>query len=158
MNTKATINPKPFSWKRLQVFPLLVGMVLATSGGVNAQTSAVKVESTQTREQVKMERDEFLKTHRYDEYNDNWVLKSGVEAPVGLKSRAEVKAERDDFLRKHRYDVAENKWVPLTEEEAKTSKKPREQVREETKRFMSTHSWDEFNQVWVEKKAVAKKK
>lgn len=157
MNTNAAIKPKTFSMKRLQVLPLLLGAILATSGMVNAQTAATKAESTLTREQVKMERDEFLKTHRYDEYNDNWVLKSGFEAPVGLKSRAEVKADRDAFLRKHRYDVAENQWVPLTEEEAKTQKS-REQVRDETKRFMSTHAWDEFNQVWVEKKTAAKKK
>ena len=158
MNTNASLKPKAFSMKRLQFLPLLLGVVLTTSGWVNAQTTAAKAEAPLTREQVKMERDEFLKSHRWDPVNDNWVLKPGYEAPVGFKSRTEVKAERDDFLRKHRYDVTESKWVPLTEEEVKTIKKSREQVREETKRFLSTHSWDEFHQVWTDKKAVAKKK
>ena len=155
MNTIASIKTNTGLMKRLQILPLLVGLLVANIGLVHAQTTTTP--TPLTREQVKMDRDEFMKTHRYDPVTENWMLKSGFEAPMGVTSRSEVKAERDEFLRKHRYDVADNQWVPLSDEEVKTSTKSRDQVRQETKRFMTTHNWDEVKQVWVERKPAAKK-
>jgi hypothetical protein len=145
--------------KRLLALPLLLGLALATSPLVNAQTSAATPQAPMTREQVKMERDEFLKSHRYDQVTENWVMKPGFEAPVGVKSRAEVKAQRDDFLRKHRYEggADSGKWVPLTDEEAKASNKSRAQVREETRQFVRTHQWDSVKEVWQDVKPAMKK-
>jgi hypothetical protein len=157
MNTIASIKPSSGSMKHLQIVPLLLGLLLTNIGLVNAQTTVAP--TPLTREQVKMERDEFMKSHRYDQVTENWVMKPGFEAPVGVKSRAEVKAQRDDFLRKHRYEggVDSGKWVPLTDEEAKASNKSRAQVREETRQFVRTHQWDSVKEVWQEAKPAAKK-
>ena len=155
MNTHVSIPSRRFFASGVQALPFLLGLVLTTSNLVSAQTTAAP--APLTREQVKMEPDEFMKTHRYDPVTENWVMKPGFEAPVGVKSRAEVKAERDDFLRKHRYAVADNQWVPLTDEEAKASNKSRTQVREETRQFMRTHQWDTVKEVWQEIKPAAKK-
>jgi hypothetical protein len=138
--------------KRLQVLPLVVGLCLAVPGAwVNAQGTGDKAGAPASRAQVKMERDEFLKTHRWDEVNSNWVLKSGVEPPSGVKPRAEVRAERDEFLRNERWDTVNNVWVPLKAAPRETSKLTRAQVRAETRQFMRTHRWDEESQTWVEK-------
>ncbi len=156
MKTKASLKPKTFSMKRLQFLPLLLGVVLSTSGWVNAQTTATKAEASLTREQVKIERDEFLKSHRWDPVDDNWVLKPGFEAPAGFKSREEVKAERDVFLKNNHWDSVSSTWVPVKATQVGT--KTRQQVREETLQFTRTHEWDTYNQRWIERVKPLKKK
>ncbi len=143
--------------KRLQVLPLLLGLMFAsTAGVVNAQSAGAQAEASPTRAQVKMERDEFLKTHQWDAGTENWVLRSGVEPPVGMKSKAEIKAERDEFLSKHRFDMAGDRWVPM-ETARDLTKRSRVQVREETRQFVRTHDWDGGKQGWVEKPRGKKK-
>lgn len=132
----------------------LMAVLLAASMGLASapvQAQAAKAGSSLTRAQVKMERDEFLKSHRWDEYSENWVLKSGVEPPTGVKTRAEVKAERDVFLRNNRWDEATSAWVPLKDAPRDISTLTRAQVRAETRAFMRTHRWDESSDTWVEK-------
>ena len=157
MNTPAFRPSKAFPLKRLLAVPLLLGMALATSPLVNAQTTAATPQAPLTREQVKMERDEFIKTHRYDVETDNWVLKPGFEAPAGVKNREQVKAERDEFLRNNRYDNESSAWVPRKPSKGAVSTLSRAQVREETRQFMRTHQWDSFNQAWQEVKPAVKK-
>lgn len=141
--------------KRLQTLPLLLALLLAsTTGMVSAQTPA----ETATRAQVKMDRDEFLKTHHYDDITSNWVLNSGSEPPAGMKSRAEIKAERDEFLRNNRYDTRIADWVPLKSEPRDLNAMSREQVRSETKHFMRTHRWDDVSGSWVAQAPAKKKK
>lgn len=143
--------------KRLQVLPLLFGMFFGLTAGVaNAQSAGDKAGAPLTRAQVKMERDEFMKSHQYDPAAENWVLKPGFEAPAGMKSREQVKAERDEFIKTHKYDPAAETWVPL--KGAPKSTMSREQVRNEARQFVRTHSWDPVTDTWVEKKAAAKKK
>lgn len=146
-----------FTMKRLQVLPLLIGLFFAFGAGVgNAQSVGDKADASLTREAVKMERDEFYKTHQYDPKTDNWVLKPGYEPPAGKKSRAEVKAERDEFYKTHKYDPKTDIWVTLTTPRD-TSKLTREQVRAETAHFYRTHSYDPVNDTWVEKGPGKKK-
>lgn len=134
--------------KRLHVLPLVFGLFFTFSGGmVNAQTVGA---APMTREQVKMERDEFLRTHRWDTATDNWVMKPDIEAPTGMKSRAEVKAERDEFMRNHRWDPTSDNWVSLDKAPRDLSKMSREQVRSETAQFVRTHRWDDEKSAWVE--------
>lgn len=155
MNTHASIPSRRFFASRMQALPFLLGLVLTTSNLVSAQTTAAP--APLTREQVKMEREEFMKSHSYDAASDNWVLKPGFEAPAGVKTREQVKAERDEFLRNNRYDEATSTWVPLKGSVAPASAKTRQQVREETRLFLRTHRWDEVNQIWQEFKPAAKK-
>lgn len=134
----------------------LIPLLAAASMGLSAVPAQAQAQATQsaaplTRAQVKMERDEFLRSHRWDEYSENWVLKSGVEPPTGVKSRAEVKAERDQFLRNNRWDEATSSWVPLKEKPRDISSLTRAEVRAETRQFMRTHRWDESSDTWVEK-------
>jgi hypothetical protein len=143
----------------LRVIPLLVGLCFAsTFGSASAQSASEPAATPITRAQVKMERDEFLRTHKYDVVTETWTLNPGIEAPAGVKTRAEIKAERDDFLKTHRYDVVNEQWVPVEGTPRELSKLTRAQVREETKQFVRTHRWDEVAGAWVEKTPVVKKK
>jgi len=142
--------------KRLQILPLLLGLVFASSAGiVNAQSD--KAEASATRTQVKMERDEFIKTHRYDTATESWVLKSGVEPPTGMKSRAEIRAARDEFLRNNRWNAATDSWVSLKGVPRDLSTRSRDEVRAETREFARTHQWDPLTDTWVERAASKKK-
>lgn len=158
MKIAARLAPGSLHLKRSFLLSALVTGMLATSGFAQAQTTVAKPDAGLTRTQAKMERDEFLKTHRYDTGTENWVLKSGVEPPTGVKSRAEIKAMRDEFLRNNRYDNATETWVPIKAEAAKTSTKSRREVKEETLRFVRTHHWDEVTEGWVENPPRTKKK
>lgn len=143
-----------------RLWPLALALALTLGGttlGVQAQkaNTAVKVAAADTepltRTQVKMERDEFLKTHRWDEPTDMWMLRAGVEPPAGVMSRADVKAARDTYLSNNRWDEARGGWVPLKSAPRVISNLSREQVRLETRQFLRTHRWDEATSVWVEK-------
>lgn len=141
--------------KNLFIYPLLSGLLLISPATlVYAQTDSPAAMPL-TREQVKRERDEFIRTHRYDTASENWVLKEGMEPPKSMKTRAEVKAERDAFLRSHRYDQASEMWVPI-EKPRDRSTLTREQVREETRQFLRTHSWDPVKDTWVAKPMMKK--
>ena len=153
MNNDASIPQRRLGSKRMPAWTLWLGLVLATSNLALAQTAAAPL----TREQVKMERDEFLKTHRYDPHTENWVMKPGFEAPAGVKTREQVRAERDEFLRNNRFDNPTSTWVPLKGSTGPESTKTRAQIREETRQFMRTHQWDTAKEVWQEIKPSAKK-
>ncbi len=137
---------------RLAIFTLAMCSA-AFSLPALAQTAATPV----TRMQIKMERDEFLKTHRWDEYGEVWMLKSGVEPPASVKSRAEVKAARDVFLRNHKWDSTAGGWLPLGAAPRDMSGMTREQVKAETDQFLRTHYWDEDSEGWLEKKSRTRK-
>lgn len=159
MKTDAHGRNGTFLTKHLQVLPLLFGLIFAcTAGVVNAQSAGEQAGAPLTRAQVKMERDEFIRTHQYDQATETWILKPGIEAPAGMKSRAEIKAARDEFLRNNRFDSATETWVPLKAEPRNLSTMSREQVREETRHFVRTRRWDDLTQTWVEQTSAAKKK
>lgn len=154
--TAVQIKKGNFTMKRLQILPLLFGLFFAaTAGVVNAQSAGDKAGATLTRAQVKMERDEFLKSHQYDSVTDNWVMKPGVEPPAGMKSRAEVKAERDQFLRNNRWDPVTDTWVSMKGAPRDLGTLSRAQVRADTAQFVRTHRWDPVTDTWVEKKAAS---
>jgi hypothetical protein len=157
MNTPAFSPSKGFTMKRLLALPLLLGMALAASPLVNAQTTAATPQAPLTREQVKIERNEFLKTHRYDAHTENWVMKPEFEAPAGMKTREQVRAERDEFLRNNRFDYPSGLWVPLKGSNAPESTKTRAQMREETRQFVRTHEWDSVKEVWQDVKPAMKR-
>lgn len=141
-----------FTMKRLQVLPVILGLSFAiTAGMANAQAAGGAAGAApMAREQVKMERDEFMRTHRWDPINDNWVLKSEVEAPAGMKSRVEIKAERDEFLRNHRWDPVSENWMPLAKAPRDLGKMSRAQVKSEALQFTRTHRWEDDKSAWVE--------
>lgn len=139
--------------KTIRMLPLIVGLSLTVSAGLlQAQTTDAKMAKPETRAQVKMERDEFLKSHRYDNVASQWVLKDGMEPPTGIKSRAEIKAMRDTFLSNNRWNETASRWTPITAGPRDMSKMTSQQVRNETQRFTRTHRFDELSGTWVEKK------
>jgi hypothetical protein len=105
---------------------------------------------------VKMDRSEFLKTHRWDARTEAYVLRDNVQPPSGVKTRSEIKAERDEFLANHRWEGS-NGWVRSRPEPRTPSTLPREQVRNDTAQFMKTHRWDEETDSWVERSPRKKK-
>ena len=137
---------------------LLVGLAcIGTAGLAQAQivapaaTPAAMTPGSPTRMQVKMERDAFLETHRYDEISGMWMLKEGVEPPMGVRSRAEVKQGRDQFLANNRWDAQQARWVPLTGTPRNMSTLSRATVTAETQQFSRTHEFDETSGQWIDK-------
>ena len=124
---------------------LLPVPTLAQAPAVAASSEAAPL----TRAQVKMERQEFVKSHRWDPESETWVLKEGFEPPAGLKTRAEVKAERVAFLRTHRWNTSTEMWDSITPEQGQA--KTRQEVREEAKQFAKTHEWDPITNTWSDK-------
>jgi hypothetical protein len=102
-----------------------------------------------SRMQMKMDRDEFLRSHVWSETAGGWMLKEGVDLPTGIKPRAEVKAARDEFLRNNRWTETGG-WMPTTTPR-NMGAMSRAQVRADTVRFLSTHRWDESTDTWQEK-------
>jgi hypothetical protein len=132
---------------------LISSTVLLTAATAQAQMPApgaptLRGESP-SRMQMKMERDEFLRSHVWSEAAGQWTLREGVDLPAGVKPRAEVKAARDEFLRNNRWTETGG-WMP-TRTPRNTSTMSRTQVRADTVRFLSTHHWDESSDSWQEK-------
>jgi len=133
---------KPFA------IPLIICLSFASAIGVaNADVSDNQAVTPLTRHQVKMETAEFLKTHRYDYFQDIWTLNSGVEPPAGVRSRADVKSERDDFLRKNTWNNVNAQWTPMKTPRDLNSL-TRDQVRAENAQFQQTHTYDELDGSW----------
>lgn len=132
---------------------LLSASLLALAGHhTQAQTAAATATpAPTTRAQVKMERDDFIKSHQWDEAGHTWVLKPGFEPPAPMKGRAEVLKERDEFLRNNRWDTASGSWIPLAQPRV-MSQLSREQVKRETREFLRTHEWDEAAEMWTIKR------
>jgi hypothetical protein len=135
---------------KLVHLPLTLAVLLSLGSGlVGAQTAVAVTNGPLTRSEVKMERDEFIRTHHYNGHNDEWVLNADVEAPGGMKTRAEVKAERDTFLANNRWVDKDSDWVPIKPGPRVMSSLTRAQVRAETNQFSLTHTWDANKGVWV---------
>ena len=131
---------------------LLLALV-ATAGTAQTRPADAAAEASPTRAQVRMETKEFLRTHRWDEPLETWILKSGVEPPTGVASRATVKAQRDEYMRRNRWVESTDTWVPRTPVPPTISSLTREQVRAETIAFTRTHHWDEETEAWVANRA-----
>jgi hypothetical protein len=132
---------------------MLTAATLALAGHhVQAQqAAATATPAPLTRAQVKMEREDFIKSHRWDEASETWVLKEGFEPPAPMKGRAEVRKERDEFLRNNRWDTATGRWIPLVQPRV-MAQLSRDQVKKETREFLRTHEWDEATEAWTLKR------
>lgn len=134
----------------LRTIPLATAMTAAVMFGAaaHAQTAASPA-AAPTREAVKMETVDFLRTHRWDDETSAWIMKSGFDAPAGVKPRAEVKAERDAFLRANRWDNQTSAWAPVAGGSRDLGAMSRAQVAAETKQFLATHTFDEEKGAYV---------
>ena len=142
----------------------LLGFAFATAGAVHAQSTEEKATMPMSsasmpmmREDVKRDRDEFLRTYRWDEETSDWVRKDGRMSPAGTKSRAQVKAERDEFLRNNKYDINNDAWVALKGTPRDMGMMSREDVKTETREFLRTHRWDEVAGKWVDYRSGMRK-
>lgn len=140
------------TFKTLPLFASMAMLALAlTAAPAWSQTPSSAVPGSAngplTRAQVKMDRDEFLRTHHWDALTDVWSLNSGVEPPTGVMSRADVKAARDTYLSTHRWSETQG-WLPLKSGSRNMSSLTRAQVQAETRQFMRTHRWDEATEEW----------
>jgi len=129
----------------------VVGILALAAIATVAGSALAQGKSGETREQVKMETKEFLKTHRYDETTDAWMLKAGVEPPEGVKTRAEIKAGRDAFLKKNHWDETTASWVARDASKPALSSLTTEQRRTAERAFNKTHRFDETSGEWVSK-------
>jgi hypothetical protein len=121
----------------------VASLLLSISGAVYAQGAG------STREMVKMDRATFLSMFRWNEVTSEWVLKSGMAPPAGVKSREEVFAMRDEFLSMNTWDEPNSQWVPVKLGPRQMSSLTREQVAREAAMFVMTHRYDEVSSKWV---------
>lgn len=120
-------------------------------GMATLATTPVHAEGSPTRAQVKMDRDTFLATMRWDDSISAWVLKDGMPMPQGVASRTEIKEMRDKFLSMHTWDESSSQWVPVKGAPRDMSKLTREQVKAETEAFLKMYRFDESSSSWVSK-------
>jgi hypothetical protein len=142
--------------KSMRVLPLFLALLLGASTGLVSAQGTAAVAAPQTRAQVKMERDEFIRTHHYDTESENWVLRVGIEPPMGVKTRAEIKGERDAFMRNNRFDTVSQAWIPLKATPRDLNALTREQMRAETLAFVRTHTWNVESESWGDKRMSKK--
>jgi hypothetical protein len=107
-----------------------------------------------SRMEIRMERDEFLKTHRYDDSESEWLPTTPTNSNL---TRVEAKAARNQYLANHRWDEASDSFMPLGGTPRAMSSLTREEVKMETMQFTRTHAWDNQTSKWVMKSARAKR-
>lgn len=106
-----------------------------------------QTEAPRTREEVRKETLDFLKTHQWDEVNGRWLPEDNL--PAGTSpTRAKVRDELHVFLRNNRWDDRRARWVPL-KPQRRLSTLSRAQVRAETEALLRTHHWDDMQGGWV---------
>lgn len=99
-----------------------------------------------TRMEIRMERDEFLKLHRYDDTNGEWTT---IAPSTSDLSRAEVKAARNQYLSNNRWSESNDAFTPLTAGPRDMGTMTREEVKMERMQFARTYSWDNQKSMWV---------
>ncbi len=123
---------------------LFASLLLSFAGAVHSQTAGP------SREMVKMDRDTFLSMFNWDERISDWVLKSGMIPPKGVKSREEVRAMRDEFLSMNVWNERTSDWDPIGGAKPRSmSTLTRDQVVLEANMFNMTHRFEEANSKWV---------
>lgn len=123
---------------------LLTSLLLSFAGAVHAQGAGV------SRETVKMDRNTFLSMFNWSETSSNWVLKSGMAPPQGLKTREEIISMRDEFLSMNVWSEVISDFVPIKGDKPRDlSTLTREQIKLEAIMFNMTHRFDEPNSKWV---------
>jgi hypothetical protein len=124
-------------------------VVAATSIGCAQTTGSQAASSGKTFEKVQMDRDQYLKSHRYEENERSWSSLNGEKLSTGSKSFAEVMEMRDVFLRHNVYDERKGEWISLNGKPRDLSTLTREQVKEETMQFARMHRFDTQMNAWV---------
>ncbi len=134
--------------KRTHLSHLLCSAILITAATAAISQTTVTPTTSMTpasRSEVRMERDEFLKAHRYDENERDWLPQ---DAPTSNQPRTEVKAARDQFLSANRWDNKQSTFVPIQGTPRDISVMSREEIRMETMEFTRTHTWNNRQAKW----------
>lgn len=118
-------------------------MLAITPPPAMAQTES----SPRTRDEVRKETRDFLKTHRWDDTNGQWLPEDNPP-PGASPTRAQIREELHVFLRNNRWDDRRSRWVPL-KPQRRLSTLSRAQVRAETEALLRTHHWDDAQGGWV---------
>ncbi len=135
--------------KALTSISTLIALAIVTTSTVSvAQTASEKSATPATRNEIKMERQDFMKSHRYDDVLEVWTLKPEYEPPKGVKSRTEIIAERNKFLSMNRYDAGTQDWVKISGSPRDMSTMSRDEVKRERDAFTSTHMFDNTLGTW----------
>jgi hypothetical protein len=130
--------------KKSSAVSLLLASLLLSLAGAHTQVAA------QSREMVKMDRNAFLSMFSWSETASNWVLKSGMMPPAGLKTREEVNAMRDEFLSMNVWNEANSDFQPIKGGKPRDmSTLTREQARMEVSMFAMMFRFDEVNGKWI---------
>lgn len=151
-----TVNPsfrQPRPAKGLTFLAVVLTALMASLAPPPA-AAQTPTAATPSREQVRKETADFLKTHQWDEVNGRWMPEENL--PAGASpTRAQVREELHVFLRNNRWDDRRARWVPL-KPQRRLSTLSREQVRAETEAFLRTHHWDDMAGGWVDDQPARK--
>ncbi len=121
---------------------LFASLLISFAGAGHAQSPS--------REMVKMDRATFLSMYNWSETASNWVLKSGMIPPAGLKSREEIIMMRDEFLSMNVWSETMSDFVPIKGGKPRDmSTLTREQSRFEASMFNMMFRYDEANSKWI---------
>jgi hypothetical protein len=123
---------------------LLASLLISFAGAVHAQGAPAN------RETVKMDRSTFLSMFKWNEQISDWVLKSGMAPPQGVKSREEIIAMRDEFLSMNLWNEQMSDFVPVAGGKPRSiSTLTREQITREAQMFNMMYRYDEPNSRWI---------
>jgi hypothetical protein len=128
--------------------------VIAAVLGFCMAVAFVESSAQMTREEVKADRDAFMKSHEWDGQTETWVAKPGApkEAMGSTESRAQAKKERDAFLAKNKYSDECACYKPIGGAPRDMSTLTKEERKAEIADFNRTHEFNEGTATWVERK------
>ena len=121
--------------------------VIAISPAAHAQ-SATPPGPAASRMEIRMERDEFLKLHRYDDESSEWLP---IAPSTNELRRAEVKAARNQYLSTNRWHESNDAFVLILGAPRDMSTMTREEVKMERMQFARNYTWDNGKSAWVMK-------
>jgi hypothetical protein len=138
--------------KKSHTVSLLLASLLLSAAGI-ASGAAHAQAGTPSREMVKMDRETFLSMFRWDDLMSDWVLKSGMAPPKGVKSREEIISMRDEYLSMNVWNEQTSDFEPVKGGKPRAmSTLNREQVMREGVMFNMMFTYDSVNSKWVKNK------
>jgi hypothetical protein len=132
-----------------------LGVCMALVGGAASAQTPEELACAKTRAEVRNDCVQFLKTHRWDDGLNTYVLKEGAAVPEGVKTRAQITAERNKFLASNRWNDGKSAWEPIAGKPRDVSAEPlecaktRAEIQKDCAAFLKTHRWDDGTSTYV---------
>ena len=99
--------------KKVPALPIALSLLIGSVAfNTHAATAAAgDPAASPTRNQVRMERDEFLRNNKWDESAGGWRPLKAAPRDIGGMSREQVRAKARSVMRTHTWDEATEAWL-----------------------------------------------